>query len=114
MKIRKDFHGNIQGDPAAIAFNHVVPTAPTAAKEQVTLKQVTVSTNSLTPLKVMIRDASGNEGWIHFVAGSIDWHGSQPLGWDPDNEPSGVDMSIRVENLPYGKHCFVEVDYSKE
>jgi len=112
MKYRHQFYANNNSPNATYKFQ--LPTAATAAKTRVTLSQVTVSTNSETPIKVMVHDIWTSTGFQHFVTGQLDWHGSKQLGWDPDNEPSGKDFAIEVENLPFGKHCFVEVEYSKE
>lgn len=112
MKYRHEFYANINSPNAAYKFR--LPTPPNGAKSRVTLKQVTVSTTSETPIKVMVHDIWTSTGFKHFVTGQLDWHGNKELGWDPDNEPSGYEFSIEVEMLPYQKHCFIEVEYSKE
>ena len=96
---RHTFYANNQSPN--YAYKYQLPTPATAAKTRVTLNQVTVSTNSTTPIKVMVHDTWTSTGFQHFVTGQIDWHGSKQLGWDVDNEPSGKEFSI-------------EVDYSKE
>jgi len=107
MKVRKVFYATGVNQE----YSHGVPLT---ANGPLTVKQVTVSTNCTTPIKIIIKDGSDNGKWEHFVTGQIDWHGEQLLGWDGVDNAANVDLAIKVENLPQGKHCFVEVDYAKE
>jgi len=111
MNYRHMFYAN--NDSPNYVYKFVLPTPPNTVKTRITLKQVTVSTNSPTPIKVLVQDVWTSTGFQHFVTGQIDWHGVKKLGWDTDNEPSGGEFAIEIENLPFGKHCFVEVTYTK-